>query len=67
MGLLWGTVPAVQPKTSRNHSGVRRWASSCSSPLSAKLSFPESAKAKFILCHWLEMIPVAEAGIILAG
>ena len=67
MDLLWGTVPALQPKKNRNHSGVRCWTSSCSFPLSAKLSFPESAKAKFILCHWVEMIPVAEVGLISAG
>lgn len=67
MALLWGPVPALQPKKSRTHSGVRRWASSCSPPLSAKPPFPESAKAKFMLDHWVGMIPVAEAGIILAG
>lgn len=67
MDVLLGTVLALLPeKKRRDNSRVSYWASSCSLSLPAELFFPESAKAEFVLCHWVEMIPAVEAGIILA-
>lgn len=66
-GCALGNCPALPPKTKgRNNSGVSYWAPSFSFSLPAKLYFPKSAKAKFVLCHWVEMTSALEAEIILA-